>query len=115
MFPHGCLLFSKDKNIDHLFIARDDGFPYATIIVAYYFASDTPELEPEFVRPYRAITINNIEYTELSPTLFDQLALFKFATLERDELYEEDPRIVSMSFSVGSLFDDMFNNQKPDL
>lgn len=112
MFPHGCLLFSKNKNIDHLFIAHNDGFPYAALIVMYYFASDAI-MDPEFVKPYRAITVNNTEYTELSPTLFDQLALFKYATLERDELYEEDPRWTTISFNIDSLLDDMINNQKP--
>lgn len=81
-------------------------------MLMYYFASDTPDLEPEFVRPYRAIIVDNIEYTSLSTTLFDQLALVRFATLERDGLFEEDPRYVSMSFNVESLIPDMIRNQR---
>lgn len=52
----------------------------------YFFAEDTHRFDPEFVRPYRTITINNIEYTKLSPTLYEQFALFKFAYLERNEI-----------------------------
>lgn len=52
----------------------------------YFFAEDTPQFDPEFTRPYRAAIINNIEYTHLSPTLFEQFALYKFAYLERNKI-----------------------------
>ena len=110
-FPFGHLLFSQNSNIDQLSITQNDGFPYAVGMLMYYFASDTPDLEPEFVRPYRAIIIADVVYTKLSPELFDHFALVKQATLERDELFEEDPRHVSMSFNVEFLIKDMFANQ----
>lgn len=114
MFPHGCLLFSKNSNVDQLFIAQNEGFPYAVALLNYYFGPDTPDRYPEFAYPYQAIIINDIRYTELSPTLLDNLAIHKFAKLERNEMTEEDPRIEHISFNNDDdLFNDMANNQKP--
>lgn len=114
MFPHGCLLFSKNSNVDQLFIAQNEGFPYAVALLDYYFGPETPDINSDFVYPYQAIIINNIRYTELSPTLLNNLAIYKFATLERNEVTEEDPRLEHISFDGDdNIFNDMANNQKP--
>lgn len=110
-FPHGCILFSNSKNIDQMFIFHDNGFPYAVSILAYYFGSDIPNLEPEFVRPYQAIIVDNVRYIELSPMFLDRLAVVKSAFLERDEITKEDPRLTSISFNDYSLISDMVINQ----
>lgn len=67
----------------------------------YFFAEDTPQFDPEFVRPYRAIIINNIKYTKLSPIFYEQFALFKFAYLERNEITAgaRDCRLVRTYFT----------------
>ena len=84
-FYYGRLIFTDDYKFDKLFITHDRGFSQAAAHIKYFFAKDTSHFHPEFKRPYRAIIINNTEYTELSPTVFEQFALFKFAYLERNE------------------------------
>ena len=83
-FRYGRLVY-RNENFDKLFMTRKDGFPCAAAIITYLFAEDTEQFFPGFVRPYRSITINNISYTELSPIVFEQFILFKFATLEHGE------------------------------
>lgn len=100
-FPWGRLILSTHNNFDKLFITCNHGFPQAAIILMYFFAEDTSQFDPEFVRPYRAIIINNIKYTKLSPILYEQFALFKFAYLERNEITAEarDCRLVRTYFT----------------
>lgn len=83
-------MFCKNKSFDKLFITREKGFPYAAAMIMCFFAEDTVRFLPEFEKPYQSITINNIEYTRLSPEVFDQFALFKFATLERNKAVTKD-------------------------
>ena len=112
LFPHGYLLFSNDDKIDQLFINQNEGFHYAVALLSYYFGSDTPEFNSDFAYPYQAIIVNTVRYTELSPALFDNLAIYKFATLERNETTEEDPRLEHISFdSDENILNDMINNQ----
>lgn len=89
VFPGVRLIISNKDKIDHLFIDRSEGFPYAVAILAYYFAWDSEEREGLFAPTYRAIILNNIEYTKLSPTLFDNLAIRKFVMLERHKMIDD--------------------------
>lgn len=114
LFPHGCLLFSKDQNIDQLLVANDEGFPYAVSVICYYFAEDTEEDVFNFKRPYQAIFIGGVKYTQISPELIDRLKSFKQATLERHEVTKQDPRLTCVIFNIDTIFTDMLNNQKPD-
>lgn len=83
-FNYGRLVY-RSENFDKLFIIHKSGFPWAAAVITYLFAEDTEQFFPGFVRPYKSITINNISYTKLSPVVFEQFILFKFATLEHSE------------------------------
>lgn len=98
-FDFGRLIYCKDKNFDKLFITCEHGFPYAAIILMYFFAEDTIQFDPEFVKPYQTITINGIAYTKLSPTLYDQFIKYKFATLERNNIIGKDCRFMYIDFT----------------
>jgi len=73
----------------------------------YFFAEDTSQFDPEFTPPYRAVIINNIEYTKLSTTLYEQFAKYKFAVLERNIITGKDCRFVHTYFSDEPAFDDI--------
>lgn len=111
-FPHGCLLFSNNK-IDQLFIENLEGFPFAAAIITYYFSEDTPVLYGGFNKPYKNISVKEKKYTHLCPELFEDLVIYKYALLEREDAEDVDPRIESISFDEERILEDMINNQKP--